>query len=136
MALRSSKSKNSDTNSKRDFCDRPGHNMNNCFINPNNPDNRLPSKILEVVNESKGKLESLAELEQKNSPVKFSGCVTDSTSVSPSNHLRTYADSGASTHIFQAKNAFVSESLKSCDHRTVCLADNANATAKTRGKVI
>jgi hypothetical protein len=30
-----------------EFCDKPGHELGNCFFNPNNPANKLPAKMLE-----------------------------------------------------------------------------------------
>jgi hypothetical protein len=31
----------------REFCDKPGHELGNCFINPDSPANKLPAKMLE-----------------------------------------------------------------------------------------
>jgi hypothetical protein len=44
-ALRKMESRRGTTVCK--FCDKPGHELGNCFFNPNNPANKMSAKMLE-----------------------------------------------------------------------------------------
>ena len=58
------------------------------------------------------------------------------TTISPPKDHCTYYDSGATTHVFHCKDAFVKESLRDCEPRTVLLADKSPVTASKCGEVL
>jgi hypothetical protein len=41
-----------------EFCDKPGHELGNCFFNPNNPANKVPAKMLERFMVGQGEIPS------------------------------------------------------------------------------
>lgn len=104
---------------KYDFCDKSGHIMEQCFLNPDNPNNRLTTKmkeamsIITTVRTSSGS--------KSKSKVEIVGSTVESTSVQPASDQRTYADSAATSHCFHSRNSFVYEWLRWCRQRTFLL---------------
>jgi len=121
VALKSSKDNNAM------FCNRQGHIESKCFMNPANPNHRLPPKMLEAM--TSGNSENGEH--GKRSKVEIAGSVIESTNILPPDDSNTYADSGATIHLFNNKKYFVFDSLKPCDKRTVYLADKSEVDAWT-----
>ena len=135
-ALKSSKGSNQNEKPKCSFCNRVGHSAENCFMNPDNPKNRLPKSILESVNGLKSAKGASEKQEQRKNPVEFAGSLTDHTTILPPDDQQTYADSGATIHIFHNRHSFVPGSLKQCQPRTVALADKREVQVNIWGEVI
>ena len=135
-ALKSSKSGNKSERPKCSFCGRLGHHAESCFVNPDNPKNRLPKTLIDSFNASKNSSTSTSKTEQSKNAIEFAGCVTDRTTITPPDDLQTYADSGATIHIFHSPSAFVPGSLKRCSPRIVALADKNEVQADVWGEVI
>lgn len=101
-----------------EFCQRKGHTVDRCFLNPDNPNHRLPPKMLEAITSKKtGALivqkpdppsHSTGSSSKSTKPkVEFTGSMLESTSVQPPSDSRTYADSGATVHCFNSLSLFV-----------------------------
>lgn len=59
----------------------------------------------------------------------------DRTTISFPSELQTYADSGATEHIFHFENAFAPGSLSSCTIKTIFLADKTTVNSIRHGNV-
>lgn len=134
-----------------DFCNRPGHNESRCYLNPDNPNNRLTSKMKErmmVSRDTKPNKKGTQAVRKKEDADKeeLAGivrCTTASdgnnmeqTTINPPKDHRTYHDSGATSHVFHSKESFVPGSIVECEPRIVLLADKSSVTASKRGQVI
>lgn len=115
-ALRSTKFGSSDTNNNyhREFCDKDGYTEDRCWLNPDNPNNKLPAKVRQrfasqpktaaVVNDT-----SKSSKKSGKSKVEIAGAVDDlvhKTNITPPKHEGSYADSGATCHRFYYVAAF------------------------------
>jgi len=140
-----SRNGNSDT---CDFCERRGHTASNCFLNPDNPNNKLSPKMKErmmVTNDTKPKKKASQGGRSKGEggKVEVVGMVqhrkdknVERTTINPPKDDRTYHDSGATSHVYHTEDAFVPGSLVGCEPRTVLLADKSSIIASKRGEVI
>jgi len=137
VALKSIKSERPNKNSSHHctFCDRSGHTEDRCFMNPDNPNNKLTPKMLELMT-SGSKKSAPTSAKGKSGKVEFAGASVEKTTIVPPNDLRSYADSGATVHCFHSEAAFVPGSLELCETRTVLLADKTSVTATQCGEVI
>lgn len=143
-ALRSSINSKSTTVVKCEFCGKNGHIEDRCFMNPQNPNNKLTSKMLAAMKSTKSanKMSSTNNLNHQkgnnnnNSKVELAGSVVEKTTIEPPKDSRTYADSGATIHCFFDKNSFVPGSLVPCGERTVEFADKTSSTASLWGQVL
>lgn len=133
LAMKSSKGFGLRSNSKPkcNFCGAIGHVKASCYMNPENPNNGLPPELMQKINAG-----SKEDGRKKESNVEFAGCVTDRTTVHPPQDSKTYADSGASTHLFHDRDAFVSASLGVCSKRMIILADRSEVSSSFSGEVI
>lgn len=66
----------------------------------------------------------------------FAGTVQEFRSIQPPNNMKTYADSGASVHIFQVQNVFAPMSLVLCAPRSVVLPNNVSVQAEKCREVL
>ena len=148
-ALRSVKSDRQSTDNGHhcDFCDRPGHTDDRCYLNPENPNNKLPPKVRQIMlSKSKVGKAATVDVEKRGSvtngksrKVEIAGYVAASvekTTVDPPRDLCSYADSGATVHCFHSESVFVPGSLTECDTRTILLADKTSVTSSRSGDVI
>ena len=131
-----------------DFCERRGHNASNCFLNPDNPNNKLSGQMKErmmVANASKSSKKSSQGGRSKGSCSKpeligMVQCSYDKkmerTTINPPKDDRTYHDSGATSHVYHTEDAFVPGSITECEPRTVLLADKSSIIASKQGEVI
>ena len=143
VALKSGKSDRGIQNSRHhcSFCERSGHTQDRCFLNPANPDHKIPPKLLEVMNGGEKKSTGGNKGGSGKGPkVEIAGAVVENrvekTTLTPPSDNRTYADSGATVHCFHSKSAFVPGSLHSCPTSTVLLADKTSVDATQCGDVI
>lgn len=133
---------------KCEFCHRRGHTEDNCYLNPDNPNNKLSPKMKErmmVTDTSKKK--SIGDTRKgkiSDQKVELAGvtlCTNtqesfERTTVSPPNDLRTYYDSGATSHVFNSETVLKQGTLTECIPCTVLLADKSSVVASKRGEVI
>ena len=120
-----------------EFCGRSGHTEDRCYMNRDNPNNQIPSKLRKVLQNS----ETTAVMSHSTRPkkpvnVEFAGASVESTTISPPKDLRSYAESGATCHCFHSKSAFVPNSLGPCVPRTVLLPNKMSVTATQMGEVL
>lgn len=113
-----------------DYCGKNGHVEKRCHLNPDNPDNRLPEKVLARLN---GKAPKSAG---KSGKVEIAGATVEKTTISPPNNRRSYSDSGATAHCYHDESAFIPGSLKACEPRTIMLADETSVVTKQCGDVL
>lgn len=140
-ALKSSMSHKTSDTSKCEFCGRKGHTEDRCFLNPENPNNKLTPKMKAAM-ASKEKKGSTNDNNSKDSAknnkhkVELAGSVVEKMTIDPPKDFRTYADSGATIHCFFNREAFVPGTLTSCSERTVEFADKTSANANLWGQVL
>lgn len=118
-----------------ELCGKAGHTSDRCHQNPDNPNNRLPEK-----------LRNMLEVTKKNSPkekkprsigeVELAGAVILKTTINPPHDSRTYADSGATVHCFNFVDLFVAGTLQECPPRDVMLVDKSCVTAEKCGDLL
>jgi len=72
----------------------------------------------------------------KRAKVESAWSVIERTNISQREDSNTYADSGATIHLFNKKKYFVTESLKPCDKRILDLADKSEVNASYSGDLI
>lgn len=116
------------------LCDKDGHTGDRCFLNPENPNNKLPPKVRQLFT-AQSKVSS-ANCSGKKSKVEIAGAMITKTTICPPQNMASYADSGATVHCFHSENVFVAGTLESCDERIVMLADKTSVVAKECGDVI
>lgn len=132
---------------KCEFCNRRGHTEPTCFLNPDNPNNRLPPRMRERMmmtcdTKSKKKQTHAGRSGNDSAKLEIVGMVqsntrkTEHTTVTPPKDDRTYHDSGATSHVYHSEDAFVTGSIAECEPCTVLLADKSSITASQRGEVI
>lgn len=120
VALKSMKN-NGNTRYHCSFCDRAGHSAERCFINPDNPNNRLdPKGRALLMTRVKRKTSATDNSEKK---VEIAGAILQKSTISPPKDHKSYADSGATGHFFNSKASFIPGTLHKCDTTTVLLAD-------------
>lgn len=141
-----------------DFCEKSGHVESKCFLNPNNPKNRLTPKMRAVIQSGANNFSANLGQSDPLKKIEFAGvakgCVSNDRLLHvPESPVReasrnktaginvkslnnTYADSGATTHMFHEEVCFVPGSLKSCSKRIIYLADRTSVTAKSYGEVL
>lgn len=133
-ALKSSMS-NRHNNIECEFCGKNGHTENKCFLNPENPNNKLTPKMLAAMS-SNNSGEKKKSLKDKNkNKVELAGSVVEKTTITPPKDLKTYADSGATIHCFYDKTLFTAGSLVNCDERTILFADKTSSVSSLMGEV-
>lgn len=105
-----------------DFCDKDGHTEDRCFVNPNKPNNKLPTKLRALVCSGNGKSGSGSSTkgDEKDEIVR---AILEKTTIVPPHDLRYYADSGATVRCFHSDTVFVPGSRQESSERTVMLAD-------------
>ena len=144
-ALKSFKSDRSGTNGNEksgyhcDFCDKSGHTQDRCFLNPDNPNNKLPPKVRQLFSAQTKKADAggaSGKGSAKSNKMEIAGAMVEKTTISPPCDLRSYADSGATVHCFHSDLAFVPGSLEPCETRTVMLADKRSVNSNQCGDVI
>ena len=124
-----------------DFCDRPGHTADRCFVNPDNPDNHLPQSLRDKLSTSSSRVShanvatSRSKTSRNQEKCEIAGMVVG-TSDGTCNSVKTFADSGATTHCFQSRSYFVPGTLRSCNPTTIILADKRTIHANEMGDVI
>lgn len=125
---------------RRIFCEQTGQMEENCFINPDNPNNRLSAKILGRLYVLDGKAKSGRRCKASNSngdssgrPIIVGATMAESTmnnaertNSTPPDDTRSYADNAATAHWFQISSVFIPEtpsrvSLAQCCWRTMRL---------------
>lgn len=122
-----------------DFCEKPGHTEDRCWLNHDNRNNKLPKKLKKrcsdeskvafaVGNDKKGS--------KKSGKVEIAGSIVEKSTIDPPKDYRSYADSGATCHCFHSKSFFIPNAMKQCDNRTVMVADETSVTATEVGEVI
>lgn len=125
-----------------EFCDKDGHTEDRCYLNPDNPNNKLPPKVRQMLSKSSKKGTATAAIGTtakgtSNGPrLEITGATVERTTIQPPDDHNTYADSGATVHCFHSNMCFVPGSLIACDTRTVMLADKTSVTAHVSGEVI
>lgn len=135
-----------------DFCNRRGHVESSCFLNPDNPNNRLTPKMRErmlISDDSRGNSSGGNPSQKKGSgkKIELAGIIfctssavnkikEECTTVQPPKDHRTYYDSGATTHVFYSEQFFIIGSIEMCEPRTVLLADKSTVVASKRGEVL
>lgn len=116
IALKSVKSSGTRANNQHgNFCDKVGLTANRCFLNPENPNNRLPEKVRRLVShKSRSSMENVAAAssrprnnEQKSSDFKIVDRTAESNYLIPTDGQGIYADNGATAHCFHSKSSFV-----------------------------
>jgi len=138
-ALKSSMGSKSSDSVKCGFCERRGHTEDRCFLNPDNPNNKLTPKMKAVMSNKGSKPTSGdSKLSGGNGKrkVELAGSFMEKTTVNAPKDYRTYADSGATSHCFFNEKVFVPGSLESCDDRTIEMADKSTVTSNAFGEVI
>jgi hypothetical protein len=127
-----------------EFCDKPGHELGNCFFNPNSPDDKRPAKMLERFLVAQGETPSASKdkkaraessrVELARTDVRAADAVAG---VMPRVYIyATILDSGATAHVFRSRGSFVPGSLASSEPRSVALVDKSVATATEMGHVL
>jgi len=134
VALRSMRSGTTTNKLHCDFCDKSGHTEDRCYINPDNPDNKLSQKARDRFTSSGHRKGGTGRGSGKK--VELAGAAVQKTSVLPPKDNRSYADSGATGHFFHCEDLFVPGSLKACDETTVLLADQTSVQSTQCGDVI
>lgn len=134
VALKSVKSGNSKIQLHCNFCDKSGHTEDRCYLNPDNPNNKLPPKVCDRFISNASKKESGNAGHGKN--VEIAGTLLQKATVLPPRDNRSYADSGATAHFFHSQSLFVPGSMKECDPTTVLLADKTPVSSTECGDVI
>lgn len=124
-----------------DFCGKKGHIEAKCFMNPAYPDNELSPKLVEAISHvNKSEISRNNGNEKKKSSgqakVEIAASVLERTTINPPKDHRTYADSGATIHIFHSVRAFVPGSIKQCAEGCVTLADESSVNASSCGDVM
>lgn len=102
-ALKSSMGSKSSYSTKCDFCERRGHTEERCFLNPDNPNNKLSSKMKAAMSNKGSKpISGNSKLSGGNGKpkVELAGSLVEKTTVNAPKDYRTYADSGATSHCF------------------------------------
>ena len=131
-----------------EFCTKHGHIESQCYLNPENPNNRLPAKMKERMmmadclnRNNNNKRESASK--GRETKTELAGIIlfgkalkVERTTLNPPKDFRTYYDSGATSHVFHSEDAFIPGSLHECDPRTVLLADKSFVKASRCGEVI
>lgn len=138
-ALKSSMGSKSSDSTKCDFCGRRGHTEERCFLNPDNPNNKLTPKMKAVMsNKGSNPTSGNPKMSGGNGKpkVELAGSLVEKTTVNAPKDYRTYADSGATTHCFFNERVFVPNSIVSCDDRTIEMADKSTVTSNKLGEVI
>lgn len=118
-----------------DFCGKHGHVESRCHLNPDNPDNRLPAKVLARI-DVKGPKSSTRKTRKSAGKVEIAGTIIEETTVNPPSDHRSYADSGATAHCFHDASSFIQGTLRSCTPRTIILADGTSVAATQCGDVL
>jgi hypothetical protein len=114
-----------------DFCGKAGHLGTKCFLNPSNPNNRLPDKLREklLVASSDEKKQKPKKLSHEKIEIVAMARSTvpkaEKTTINPPKDFRCYLDSGATCSIFFSRQAFVPGTLRVCDPRPILLADTS-----------
>jgi hypothetical protein len=127
-----------------EFCDKPGHELGNCFFNPNNPANKLPAKMLERFMVGQGEIPSAGKdkkpghcYPRPSLPALF--CAPQRPALASRRRFANYPsflDSSETAPVFHSRGAFVPGSLVSREPRTVALVDKSVATATEMGHVL
>ncbi len=91
-------------------CGKKSHVEDACYLNPDNPDNRLPAKVLDQIKGRRSKGNS--EESTNGRKVEIVCAIVEKVFIAPRKDRRTYADRGAKVHCFHNKSVFVPESLK------------------------
>lgn len=140
------KGANSDV--KCEFCHCRGHTEDDCYVNPDNPNNKLSPRMKErmMVADTSRKNSIRDALKGKGSDnkVELAGVTlctityenVERTTVNPPEDLGTYYDSGATSHVFHSMNVFEPGTLHECEPCTVLLADKSSVVASKCGEVI
>jgi hypothetical protein len=121
-----------------DFCGEAGHVGNKCFLNPSNPNNRLPDKLREkhLIASSDEKKQKPKKLNHASIEMVAMARSTvpkaEKTTINPPKDSRCYLDSGATCSIFFSRQAFVPGTLRLCDPRPILLADTSDIRANMR----
>lgn len=120
------------------FCEKSGHSEDRCFNNPNNPENKLPLKIQQMITQTKkGSTCGDKDSEKKpNKKVEIAGAVVHKTTVLPPQDNRSYADSGATGHFFHSHSLFDPVTIRKCETTMVVLADKTTVSSNKCGDVV
>ena len=116
--------KNGRSNIICDFCERRGHTEDKCFLNPDNPENKLSSRMKDRMmmaagsRTRKGSNTVSSNMKETSPKLELAGTVVSKsvnyTKVVHPKDNKTYLDSGATSHVFHSKDSFVPGSLKIC----------------------
>jgi hypothetical protein len=113
-----------------------------CFLNPSNPNNRLPDKLREnlTVACSDKKKQKTKMLNQESIEIVAMSRSTvpkaEQTTINPPKDSRCHLDSGATCSIFFSRRAFVPGTLQVSDPRPILPADASEIRANMSGDVI
>jgi hypothetical protein len=124
------------------FCGKAGDLGTACFLNPSNPNNRLPDKLREnlMVASSDKKKQKTKMINQESIEIvamaRSAVPKADQTTINPPKDSRCYLDSGVTCSIFFSRHAFVPGTLHACDPRPILLADTSETSANMSGDVI
>jgi hypothetical protein len=127
-----------------EFCDKPGHENENCFFNPDNPTNKLPAKMLERFMVGQGEIPSAGKDKKPGHCYprpSLHALLGGPQRHSPASRRRfanysSFLDSGATAHVFHSRGSFVPRSLVSREPCIVALVDKSVATATEMGHVL
>jgi hypothetical protein len=125
-----------------DFRGKAGHLGTKCFLNPSNPNNRLPDKLREklLVASSDEKKQKPKKLNHESMEIVAMARSTvpkaEKTTIHPPKGSRCYFNSGATCSIYISRQAFVPGTLRVCDPRPILLADTSEVRANMSGDVI
>jgi hypothetical protein len=106
-----------------------------CFLNPSNPNNRLPGTLREklLVASSDEKKQKPTNLSHESIEIVARARSTvpkaDETTINHPKDSRLYLDSGATCSIFFSRQDFVPGTLRACDPRPILLADTSEVRA-------
>jgi hypothetical protein len=113
-----------------------------CFLNPSNPNNRLPDKLREnpLVASSDEKKQKPKKPNHESIEIVATARSTapkaEKTIINPPKDSRCYLDFGATCSIYFSRQAFVPGTLRVCDPRPILLADTSEVRASMSGDVI
>jgi hypothetical protein len=122
-----------------DICGKASHLGTACFLNPSNPNNRLPDKLPEklMVASSDKKKQKPKELNQENIEIVTLACSkvpkAEETTINPPNDSHCYLDSGATCSIFFSRHDLVPGTLNVFDPRPIVRADTSEIGANMSG---
>lgn len=128
-----------------EFCEKHGHFLRNCLMNPDSPDNKLTPKIkdrmmLTAEKSEKPSANNVLNKKKQKGPGNFVGVIlchkVEKTTLNALKDYGTYNDSGATSYVFHSEDTFVPGPLPKSTKRTVMLAEQSSVVADHSGVVV